>query len=173
MKCEFCGSMYEKFAPLYPSRKDENALSTYNVIAGYGENVFCPHCLSTSRERLVLLILKNRFDLKDNTVLHFSPEKNIHGYLVKNAKSVVTADIYPGYYKTVDSVIQKMDLTNLLAANESFDLVIANHVMEHIPDDTKALSEIFRILKPNGKAILQVPYSTSLEKTIEIGRAHV
>jgi SAM-dependent methyltransferase len=51
--------------------------------------------------------------------------------------------------------------------DQQFDLVIANHVLEHIPDDRKAMRELFRVLKNGGRAILQVPYSTTITSSIE------
>ena len=61
----------------------------------------------------------------------------------------------------------QMDLTNLAFCNESFDGFLCLHVLEHIPDDRKAMQELYRILKPGGWGILQVPMSLSLDKTYE------
>lgn len=61
----------------------------------------------------------------------------------------------------------KADICDLPFKDNEFDFIICNHVLEHIPDDTKAMQEIYRILTPGGTAILQVPYNTDLEKTYE------
>ena len=61
----------------------------------------------------------------------------------------------------------KMDVTDIHYPENSFDVIICNHVLEHIPDDRKAMNELFRVLKPGGQAILQVPISLTLEKTFE------
>ncbi len=61
----------------------------------------------------------------------------------------------------------KADICDLPFSNNEFDFIICNHVLEHIPDDTKAMQELYRILKPGGLAILQVPYNSDLEKTFE------
>jgi len=53
----------------------------------------------------------------------------------------------------------KMDIRNINFPSKYFDAIICNHVLEHIEDDRKAMSELYRVLKPNGWAILQVPYS--------------
>lgn len=58
-------------------------------------------------------------------------------------------------------------MPHLSYADNSFDVVIGNHIMEHIPKDIKAMAEIYRVLKSGGRAILQVPYSTILTGTIE------
>jgi len=64
-------------------------------------------------------------------------------------------------------MVQKQDATRFTFEDNCFDLVIANHILEHIPDDRKAMQEIFRVMKPAAMAILQVPYSEMLEATIE------
>ena len=163
--CNVCNASYQKFVPDYPSEENRQAIEKNQVVAGYGENIFCPNCMSTARERLVIGKL-SELELKGKNILHLSPEKNIY-HFIKNKATVTTADLLPGFYKTIDGLVQKQDATHFSFNNDRFDMVIANHILEHIPDDRKALSEIFRVLKPNGKAILQVPYSEMLEKTIE------
>ena len=64
-------------------------------------------------------------------------------------------------------MVQKQDATQFSFANNHFDLVIANHILEHIPDDRKAMKEIYRVMKPGAMAILQVPYSETMQSTIE------
>ena len=61
----------------------------------------------------------------------------------------------------------KADICNLPFQDNEFNFIICNHVLEHIPDDTKAMQEIYRVLAPGGTAILQVPYKADLEKTFE------
>jgi SAM-dependent methyltransferase len=61
----------------------------------------------------------------------------------------------------------KADISDLPFPDNEFDFIICNHVLEHIPDDTKAMQEIYRVLAPGGTAILQVPYKADLEKTFE------
>ncbi len=63
--------------------------------------------------------------------------------------------------------VQDMDLLDLHFPDGSFDLVICNHVLEHIPDDLAAMREVFRVLKPGGRALLQVPISRNSPRTIE------
>lgn len=72
----------------------------------------------------------------------------------------------PGYYRSVEG-IKKADVTQLQFEDNQFDIVLANHVMEHIPDDKAAMAELFRVLKAGGTAILQIPYSENLLHTIE------
>lgn len=61
----------------------------------------------------------------------------------------------------------KADICNLPFQNNEFDFIICNHVLEHIPHDTKAMQEIYRVLAPGGTAILQVPYKADRERTFE------
>ena len=164
--CNFCGASYQKFVPEYPSKKNAAAINNNEVIAGYGENVYCPNCMSKNRDRLVLVVLQNFLHIESKTVLHFSPEKHLFNF-VKDKAKVTTADIIPGFYKNIDRSISYADATSLNFADDSFDFIIANHILEHIPEDVKAMKEMQRVLKKDGVAILQVPYSTKLETTIE------
>jgi len=62
---------------------------------------------------------------------------------------------------------RKIDITDISFGNDYFDFIICNHVLEHIQDDRKAMSELFRVLKPSGEAILQVPISKNAKETFE------
>ncbi len=169
--CNICGATYRKFVPDYPLAENSEALSKNKVIAGYGDNIFCPACMSTARERLVLAMLRDVFNIDGKAVLHLSPLKNIFNFLKKSA-NVISSDISPGFYKIVDDEVLRQDATQLDFSSNYFDLVIGNHILEHIPDDRKAMQEIFRVLKPAGKAILQVPYSEIIEHTLETPGIH-
>jgi SAM-dependent methyltransferase len=165
-ECNCCGASYSRFVPDHPTTENENALKVNAVVAGYGENILCPACLSTARERLIIALLNKQFKITGKEILHFSPEKNIYQFRKTN-NEVITADIEPLFYKNIDSNITNEDATHLSYADNSFDVVIGNHIMEHIPNDIKAMAEIYRVLKPGGRTILQVPYSTLLPATIE------
>lgn len=136
---------------------------------GYGnqrQNVLSPSTLSLERHRLLWLYLQNETDFFSNTaakkVLHFAPEQCFYKRFRKQ-KNI--------HYTTTDLLSPladvKADICNLPFENESFDIVFCNHVLEHIPDDTKAMQELFRILKPNGMAILQIPQDLSRATTFE------
>jgi len=164
--CNFCNAQYKKFVPQYPDKNIEEAINKNAVIAGFGENVYCPNCLSKNRERLVLAVLQNDLNVTGKSILHFSPEKNLYNFLKDKAR-VTTVDIMPGLYRNIDKNIIKADATKLHFADNSFDMIIANHILEHIPEDVQAMKEMYRVLKPNGSAVLQVPYSEKLNVTIE------
>lgn len=164
--CNVCGAMYSRFVPDHPSEENKYAIETNHVIAGYGENIFCPNCMSTARERLIIAYLKDGINISGKKILHLSPEKNIYQFLKEKA-TVTTADLLPGFYKTIDGMVQKQDATQFSFNDDYFDAVIANHILEHIPDDRKAMKEIYRVMKPAAMAILQVPYSETMQSTLE------
>lgn len=143
--------------------------SSYSKFLSYGyrsirKNALCPGTLSLERHRLLWLYLDNETNiLKSNLkVLHVAPEQiffkkfkkfNHWNYLTFDINSPI-ADI-------------KGDLKSMKFKDDSFDLVICNHVLEHIEDDKMALEEIYRVLNINGIAILQVPINVNREKTFE------
>ncbi|KQC29741.1 class I SAM-dependent methyltransferase [Flagellimonas eckloniae] len=128
------------------------------------ENVLSPSTLSLERHRLLWLYLKNKTDFftKDQKVLHFAPEQAFH----KRFKQFDNID-----YTTTDLnsplAEVKADICNLPFSDDSFDVILCNHVLEHIPDDTKAMQELFRILKPGGWGIFQIPQDLKREETFE------
>jgi SAM-dependent methyltransferase len=135
------------------------------VGAGYNPNCMCPRCHSIDRHRHVYLYLKNKtvfFDQKRIKVLHVAPEMQWHRVIRSHPNiDYVTADLNSPF------AMVKMDITNIEYEDNVFDVIICNHVLEHIPDDRKAMSELYRVLKPGGWAILQVPISLSLDRTSE------
>ena len=96
---------------------------------------------------------------------------DVYDYLKKKG-TVVTADLHPGFYRHIDPAVRQEDITALSFADGSFDLLVANPVLEHIPDDRRAMAECFRVLKPGGRAVLQVPYSVLLNDTLESPNIH-
>lgn len=164
--CNYCGAEYKKFVPEYPTPDIAGALKAHSVVAGYGDNVICPNCLSKNRERLLKAVITEYLPFAGKTILHFSPERNLFRWLAKNA-AVKTVDLAPAFYRNIDPQITFANATDLGFKDNSFDIVIANHILEHIPDDRSAMREIHRVLRREGVAILQVPYSETLTTTIE------
>lgn len=134
------------------------------VGGGFYKNALCPVCLSDQRERLAYLYLKNKTNIFNSNlkVLHIAPERNIKKKLQENKKID-----YTSFDKVSDWADLKGDVMNMSFENDSFDVVICNHVLEHVDDDIKAISEIYRILKPNGWAMLQVPIALDLDTKFE------
>ncbi len=147
---------------------------------GYGTtrpNVLSPSTLSLERHRLLWLYLKNETsffkaqgninfqDYKENLalkVLHFAPEQ----CFLKRFK-----DLKHIHYTTTDLLSPiadvKADICDLPFEDNSYDIIFCNHVLEHIPDDTKAMQELYRVLKPKGMAILQIPQDLNRAITFE------
>jgi SAM-dependent methyltransferase len=172
-RCNFCGARYERFVPEWPGREIAPVLNEYGVIAGYGENVFCPRCGSKNRERLVKAVMEPLLGGEsggvwrgNKKILHFSPEPHLYRWLAAHAE-VTTVDLEPGFYRSIDKGVRYADATALDFGDNGFDLVVANHVLEHVGDDRAAMAEMFRVLKPLGIAILQVPYSPTLLCSLE------
>lgn len=134
---------------------------------GYGNqrnNVLSPSTLSLERHRLLWLYLKNETDFftVPKKILHFAPEQAFYKRFrkMKNLEYVTTdlnsplADV-------------KADICNLPFDDNEFDLILCNHVLEHIPDDTKAMQELYRVMKVGGLGIFQIPQDLNREKTFE------
>ena len=126
----------------------------------------CPSCGSRERHRLIHLWLeREKIDLADGRfILHFAPEKYFIKQMAGN-ENYHTADLVEG------KAMHAMDMSNITFDEASVDVVISNHVLEHVPDDQKALSEMFRVLKPGGFALLTVPQNWAREDTYEAERA--
>jgi len=128
------------------------------------ENVLSPSTLSLERHRLLWLYLKNETDFftASKRVLHFAPEQAFYKRFRKQKNlEYITTDLESPLADV------KADICNLPFKDNEFDVILCNHVLEHIPDDTKAMQELFRILKKGGMAILQIPQDLSREKTFE------
>jgi len=134
---------------------------------GYGKqrsNALSPSTLSLERHRLLWLYLQNEtnFFSAPKKVLHIAPEQ----CFLKRFKQLENLDyITADLYSPIADV--KADICNLPFKNEEFDVVLCNHVLEHIEDDKKAMSELYRVLKPNGFGIFQVPQNLTRDKTYE------
>jgi len=112
----------------------------------------CLNCGSRERHRLLhLWITEDGGDkLAGKRVLHFAPEKAFMRRMHGN-KLYETADLMQ------DGVTHRVDITDTKLPDGAYDVVMANHVLEHIPDDRAALRELYRLLKPGGNALLTVP----------------
>ncbi len=151
--------------------EDSFATTKFLIIGAGRRRTMCKKCGSSDRERLVYLYLRDElkvFGAKKNIkALHFAPEKNLSEKLSKeDTVGYIKGDWLEGGYD-YDKTVKKIDVCNIPYENNVFDLIVCNHVLEHIEDDRKAMSELYRVLKPGGKAILQVPISNLLDKTLE------
>lgn len=150
VQCPVCEKSFRKFLP-YGRKARENAL--------------CPNCLSLERHRLMWLFLKERTDFFQSSkkILHIAPEICfIDRFETIHKDNYITADIESPLAKV------KLDVHDMPFPDNSFDITFCNHVMEHVKDDIKAMSEVYRVLKPGGFAIIQIPeFHPMPEKTYE------
>ena len=128
------------------------------------DNVLSPSTLSLERHRLLWLYLMRETDFftASKKVLHFAPEQAFY----KRFKALKNLD-----YTTTDLnsplADVKADICDLPFNDNSFDVILCNHVLEHIPDDKKALQELYRVMRPGGYGIFQIPQDLHREKTLE------
>lgn len=128
------------------------------------DNVLSPSTLSLERHRLLWIFLKERSDFFKSPlkVLHFAPEQAFY----KRFRKLKQLD-----YTTTDLLSPladvKADICNLPFEDDSFDVILCNHVLEHIPDDTQAMRELHRVLKPGGWGVFQIPQDLHREQTFE------
>ena len=154
--CPCCDKRFRKFLPFYGE-----------------DGVRCPYCNSLPRHRFqAFLILGGPLSpITGKSLLHFAPEFALNRMFRRMApRNYVTADFMasfiPGICVTPDLII---DIRETKLPNSTFDLVICNHVLEHVDDDRKALKEIIRILSPDAKVIITVPVSSVSNVTDERG----
>ncbi|MBI9035515.1 MAG: methyltransferase domain-containing protein [Bacteroidales bacterium] len=168
--CPYCEL---QFSRMLPAGQNLKIIKEKQIIgAGFRENALCPRCYSTDRDRLIYLYLTKKSDIqsKPYKVLHFAPEKSLKKFLQSFSNiSYQSGDKFMDGYKKAyyDQDVINLDLLDINKADESVDIVICNHVLEHIEDDRKAIKELFRILTPGGWGILQVPISPIIQTTLE------
>jgi SAM-dependent methyltransferase len=137
-----------------------------HMVGSNPDHFECPRCGAHDRERHLLMYMRADgilSQLGGKAVLHFAPEKRLSRFITAALPSrYVRADLFPS-----SPDVEHVDMLDMQFEEESFDCVIANHVLEHVSDVARALSEIRRVLKPGGLAILQTPYSDKLHHTWE------
>jgi SAM-dependent methyltransferase len=149
--CPCCGRTFRKF------------------VSRFGSDELCPACLSLSRHRLFWLFLEPRLDQHDQelAVLHFAPEEGIARRLAERPRiRYVTADLNPA-----STAMLSFDIMAIPFDDRSFDVVICNHVLEHVDDDRRAMREIFRVLRPGGFLYSMHPVEMDLAQTVEAPEA--
>lgn len=164
--CNVCNSNLKRFLP---GGLDIPVIYELDIVgAGYHKYDYCPVCKASYRQRLVKLYLDTKDILsKKIRILHVAPEVGLFHLLRKNnKKDYICGDLNPDSYNYYAHP-EMLDLTQLSYPDNSFDLIVCNHVLEHIPDDNKAIKEIYRVLDYKGIAILQVPISLKLKETYE------
>src|SRR5210317_437701 len=144
------GSSYRKFLPYGYQKIRENAL--------------CPGTLSLERHRLLWLYLERETSFLNDSlkVLHVAPEQVFYQkFKAFSHWKYTTTDLHSPLADV------KADICALPFEDNSYDLILCNHVLEHIPNDRKAMSELYRVLKKGGTLIAQVPLDENRTTTFE------
>ena len=148
-ECPVCGARRRRFLP-------------YGYVAPRAD-ALCPSCLSLERHRLLWLYLTRETDLlrRPQRILHIAPEVCLMKRLRHRAADYTTADL--------ESPLAELhfDVLQIPLPDASYDVLICNHLLEHVADDRKALCELYRILKPGGWGILLSPVEADYEQTFE------
>lgn len=153
VECPVCGAKWRKFMPYGYVQSRSNAL--------------CPKCLSLERHRLLWLYLTRETDLLTTfpRTLHIAPEVCIMRHLKPHFAS------HPGQYITADLESPLADLhfdvQQIPLADNSVEVILCNHLLEHVADDRAAMREMYRILRPGGWGILLSPVELDREQTYE------
>ena len=132
-------------------------------------NAQCPSCKSLERTRIYwhFLSSKPNFLKTDIKVLHTAPEASLFKKFLglKNIKYYPIDKFAPGY--SYPAPTRNMDITSLDFEDDYFDFILSSHVLEHVIEDRKAMKEFYRVLKPGGFGLLQVPIEFDRELTYE------
>ncbi|MFC3092847.1 class I SAM-dependent methyltransferase [Alteromonas sediminis] len=158
--CPICGWQGDQFLPQNLKFKDDPSRQLH-------KDCTCPSCKSHHRHRSAWLTL-DHFNLPapNQAILHVAPEPFLVSRMRENAQSYTAIDIYiDARFEGIE--VKKMSLTELEFKDDTFDFIYCAHVLEHIPDDRKAIGEIFRVLKSGAKAALSVPIYP-IEKTADL-----
>lgn len=154
--CPCCGYRFRSFNGYdYKEQHKRYDASRYK---GIRQDVLCPICRALPRHRILALWCEKHFnELKGASILYFAPERSMMRWMDRNGISCTTADLMA---REVDL---KLDLQATGLEDAFYDVVIANHVLEHVYDFRKALHEVYRILKPTGFFICSFPIDSKIE----------
>lgn len=164
-----CNVCNRSFRRMLEGGFDLPVIKEKQIIGAGIRNHICPYCQSTDRDRLVQLYLDNSYKIENKKIklLHIAPEPALFNRInkLKNIVYTPATKYHEGIYYPKN--ITLVDLTDMHFNDGEFDMIICNHVLEHIDNDNLAFSEILRVLRKGGTAILQVPYTNLLDETYE------
>jgi Methyltransferase domain len=165
--CVFCNRSVEAWMPYRIREADLSIfLKKVQLVGSNLDRCWCPCGESFDRERHLRLFL-DRLNIMERvrggTVLHMAPEHWLRRYIESyDLVTYVIGDLAPS-----SAEVQQIDLQQIPYPDETFDMVICNHILEHVDNADIALREIHRVLKRGGRAICQTPYASRLTKTFE------
>lgn len=165
-ECLICRQPVAAWVPFRPEGGRSPFLARLDAIGSNIERFGCPNCHSNDRERHLVLFfdkLKLWDDMANKAVLHFAPELHFAPSVAAAHPALhVMGDLFP-----TKASIQKIDLEDIAFPDATFDMVIGNHVLEHVGNVETALAEVRRVLKPGGRFVCQTPYAARLPRTFE------
>ena len=151
-ECSLCGARYRRFMP-------------YGYVVSR-EDALCPRCLSLERHRLIWLWICRHTDLRTSRprLLHIAPEVSLMRHferLYRGSDDYLTADL--------ESPLAAMhfDVQHIPLDDASVDVVICNHLFEHVEDDRRAMRELYRVMRHGGWGIMMVPEDRGRATTFE------
>lgn len=151
-ECPLCGTRRRRFLP-------------YGYVTSR-EDALCPHCLALERHRMIWLWIERNTDLMASRprLLHIAPEVSLMRHfkrVYRGTEGYITADL--------ESPLADMhfDVQHIPLESRSVDVVIANHLFEHVKDDRLAMRELYRIMRPGGWGIMVVPEDRGRATTFE------
>lgn len=164
LKCVLCGHAVSAWEP-FPATLSGFRRRLETI--GSNPNRFgCPNCGAIDRERHLWLFVERRRlmePVRGGSVLHIAPEIRFRQYVL----SFEPATYIQGDLSPVHESIQHVDMQRMPFPDEFFDMLICNHILEHVQDATAAIREMCRVLKRGGRAICQTPYASRLTGTFE------
>ncbi|MBC7694102.1 MAG: methyltransferase domain-containing protein [Burkholderiales bacterium] len=168
--CSVCFSTFKDFNPLpleFLNDLDTNTFK-YSIFQGETLNLFnynCPKCGATDRDRLYALYFElNKDQLKGKKVLNFAPARSLKKNVTSYGATFRTADLF------VDGVDvdDKVDIQNMNAySDQSFDIFVCSHILEHVDNDIAAMKELYRVLSNSGWGIAMVPINLGITEVDE------
>lgn len=168
-KCSVCDDIVDNYLPLDSKFKQNSESAGYKYF-GQNEHLSikkynCPKCKSSDRDRLYAAYYSGLINLKENNkgkLLHIAPSWPLNNFFLVKNFSVITTDLM------MVGVDYLQDVENMKSFEDDFfDFVLCSHVLEHVNNPKKALSEIKRVLKKNGEAILMAPINPNIKSTLE------
>jgi SAM-dependent methyltransferase len=168
--CCICDKAVDQWLP-YAKRAERSQFMIMMETVGSDLSIYgCPHCGCNDRDRhlwLYMLAAGLPEQLAGSRILHLAPEASLEPRIRScQPARYVRGDLYPAR-----AGITKVDAESMPFEDASFDLIIANHLLEHVSQPERALAEFVRCLAPGGMLIAQTPYAPKLKHTFEVGDA--
>ncbi len=165
--CCLCERNVDAWLP-HPARAQRSPFMVLMGTVGSDLSVYaCPHCSCNDRDRhlwMYMMAAGLPEQLGGARILHLAPELSLEPRLLAcKPAEYVRGDLFPAR-----AGIQRVDAESIDFEDGRFDLIVANHLLEHVSHPERALAEFARCLAPGGVLIAQTPYAPSLKHTFEV-----